>query len=364
MNQIATTLRRALLVPLLAAATLAGCAGDDPGPGGEQPDAGLTAVKSYLTDHTADLVEQADRLQLAGDAYLDLARSARFNYRRLLRDRCEAVGEALTEARNAFVKANPAYQSIAGIVAGIPRTAQYGTDIEQGSDTADTGDEVSFNLRLPDGRTMRQPGDLFFLIETSLYGTNPDLVVEGVRPDVNCDGRSEFGEGLPDAAILKAAADELARQAADLDKDATEIVITPSDAFTALVTMTPKVRDYFRQWERSAFVTGEGRQQEEAFVATSRLSDIADLLAGLEFTYGQVEPLIAERDEDQADQIGSGLEELAAGVSALRDREAAGEKFSPAQAAELGAEMGARAERIAASLAQAARDLEVEIQDG
>ena len=58
---------------------------------------------------------------------------------------------------------------------------------------------------------MKQPGNLFFLLETSLYGTNEDLVVKGVKPDVNCDGKVEFGEGLPDAAIFKASADEFNR---------------------------------------------------------------------------------------------------------------------------------------------------------
>jgi hypothetical protein len=332
---------------LVAAALLSGCGSNDSAAEEDQPDVGLTSVKSYLTEHTAELVEQTDALQTAADSYYDLAKSHDFNYASMLRKECKAVDAALTDAKNAFVKANPAYEEMEGIVAGIPRTAQYDTDIDAGSD-----------------EVMMQPGNLFFLIETSLYGTNEDLVVKGVKPDVNCDGKVSFGEGLPDANVLKASADEINRQARDLDQDAQEIVITPSDAFTAITVMTPTMSEYFEQWKLSSFVAGEGKADEEGFVATSRLSDIADILTGIDFTYEEIEPLIAEKNADQAEQTAVELSNLLGTAEDLRDREAAGEKFTARQADQLGAEMQARAERIAGQVAQAAKDLDIEIQEG
>ena len=220
------------------------------------------------------------------------------------------------------------------------------------------------DLSLPDGKVLKQPGNLFFLIETALYGTNDDLTVKGVKPDVNCDGKVGFGEGLPDANIFKAAVDEMDSQANDLNKDAGEIVITPSDAFTAITVMTPTMSEYFEQWKLSAFVAGAGKQSEQGFVATSRLSDIADILTGLDFTYEEIEPLIAEKNPDQAEQTASELSKLLSTAEDLRDREAAGEKFTPRQADQLGAEMQARAERIAGQVTQAAKDLDVEVTEG
>lgn len=359
------TLARSLFaVPVIAAALITGCGSEDTGSEGDQPDAGLTAVKSYLTEHSADLVAQTAEMKAAGNAYYDLAKANNFNYKKLLKNECQAVDAALTDARNAFVKANPAYEEMEGIVAGIPRTAQYDTDIDAGSDASDPESAVSFNLTLPNGEVAMQPGNLFFLIETSLYGTNEELIVKGVKPDVNCDGKVEFGEGLPEANIFKASVDEIDRQANDLDQDAQEIVITPSDAFTAITVMTPTMSEYFEQWKLSSFVAGEGNQDEAGFVATSRLSDIADILTGIDFTYEEIEPLIAEKNIDQAEQTAAELARLLSTAEELRDREAAGEKFTARQADQLGAEMQARAERIAGQVTQAAKDLDIEIQEG
>ncbi|HRV59307.1 MAG TPA: imelysin family protein, partial [Solirubrobacterales bacterium] len=144
---------------------------------------------------------------------------------------------------------------------------------------------------------------------------------------------------------------------------ADEIVITPSDAFTAITVMTPTMSEYFEQWKLSAFVAGAGEQSEQGFVATSRLSDIADILTGIDFTYDEIEPLIAAKNPDQAEQTASELSKLLSTSEDLRDREAAGQKFTPRQADLLGAEMQARAERIAGQVTQAAKDLDIEIQE-
>mgnify|MGYP002682546887 CR=1 FL=1 len=223
------------VVPIAAAGLIAGCGGgDDDGSSSTE----LTATKTFLTDHTADLVRHTTTMQEAADEYYDLAESSGFDYEELLAEKCDAVDASLTKAKGAFVEANPNYEQMEGIVAGIPRTAQYDTDLDAGTDGSDPTSAVSFNLTLPDGKVMEQPGNLFFLLETSLYGTNENLVVKGVKPDVNCDGKVEFGEGLPEANALKASADEMARQAKSLEADAQELEISDSDAFTAITVMT------------------------------------------------------------------------------------------------------------------------------
>ncbi|MGK2954261.1 MAG: imelysin family protein [Solirubrobacterales bacterium] len=356
--------RATLAVTLVAVAFAAGCGSDDSSTDSEAGDTGLTATKSYLTDHSADLVGNTARIKAAADTYYDLAAATGFDYAKMLKKECKAVDAALTDAKDAFVAANPNYEEMEGIVAGIPRTAQYDTDMDAGSDASDPESAVSFNLTLPDGQVMKQPGNLFFLLETSLYGTNEDLIVAGVKPDVNCDGKVEFGEGLPDASILKAAADEMDKQANDLDADAQDIVINDSDAMTAITVMTPTMSEYFEQWKLSSFVAGQGNQKDPSFVATSRLSDIADILTGINFTYEEIEPVIAEENPDQAEQTAAELADLLARAEDLRDREAAGEKFTAEQADQLGAQMQAQAEKIAGQVTQAAKDTGVEIQEG
>jgi hypothetical protein len=349
---------------LALAALIAGCGDSDSEEttGGEASAAQLAPVKGYLTDHSADLVDQVELLQANADEYYALAESVDFDYEKLLAEHSAEVEKILGDSKDVFVVANPAYEQMEGIVAGVPRLAQYDVDIDAGSDASTPEDAVSFSLTTPDGQQLKQPGNLFFLTETALYGTNPDLEAKGVEPDVDGDGKVEFGEGLPDAQIYKATLDEFAEQAKSLDSDAQEFEPTPSDALTSIVVMTPTMSEYFEAWKNSRFIAGEGAE-ELGFVATSRLSDIADILGGILVTYGGIEPMIAAENPQQAKQTRKELESLVEFAADLRDREADGEKFSAKQADALGAQAQAQAEAIAGQVTQAAKQLEVELQE-
>ncbi len=341
----------------------AGCGSDDADTSTTTAAGGgdLAAVKAYLVDHANTLQEQVTVLNEDAEEYYSLAEAADFDYDKLLAENCEEVSALLTESKDAFVAANPAYEEAEGIVAGVPRLAQYDVDIDAGSDASDPESAVSFNLELPDGKTLKQPGNLFFLTETALYGTNPDLLAD-VKQDANCDGKAEFGEGIPDANTYVATTREFQRQADALVEDANAFEPTPSDAFTAITVMTPTMSEYFEAWKNSSFVAGKGAE-EQGFVAASRLSDIADILEGVSFTYDEIEPTIAEENPQQAEQTKAQLAELLAFVTDLRDREADGEKFTGEDADTLGSEAQARAEEIAGQVTQAARQLNIELQD-
>ena len=348
----------------LGALAIAGC-GDsgDEKTEAEASTAQLAPVKDYLTEHSAELVKQVGVLQEQADAYYALAESVDFDYARLLAEHRGEVEKLLNESKDVFVVANPAYEEMEGIVAGVPRLAHYDVDIDAGSDASTPEDAVSFTLTTPSGKQLKQPGNLFFLTETALYGTNPDLQAKGTEADVDGDGKVEFGEGLPDADIYKATLDEFARQAKSLDEDAQGFEPTPSDALTSIVVMTPTMSEYFEAWKNSRFIAGEGAE-ELGFVATSRLSDIADILGGILVTYDGIEPAIVAENPQQAKQTRKELESLVAFASDLRDREADGEKFDAKQADALGAQAQAQAETIAGQVTQAAKPLEVELQEG
>jgi Imelysin len=354
--------RRLAVVGVVGAALVAGC-GDD-----SQPEEGsggpeLGAIRAYLVDHTEKLAGEARELKRLAGEYRQLVASEDGDYRELIDGRCDEVDAVLGEAKKAFVRANPAYEEMEGIVAGVPRLAHYDVDLDAGSDRSDPERAVSFSLELGDGRRMRQPGNLFFLMETALWGTNERLLADGVKPDVDCDGKAEFGEGLPDAEAFVAVTREFAVQTGQLDADAREFEPTPSDALTAIVVMTPTMSEYFGQWKNTAFVAGEGRETEQGFVATSRLSDISDILEGIRFTYAEVEPLIAADSPARAAQTRRELRELLRFADGLRNRERAGERFSARQADQLGSEAQARAEAIAGQVTQSAQQLGVELQE-
>lgn len=356
-------LAAALALALTASVGIAACGDSDEETTAQASSVDLAQVKTYLTDHSAELLAQVEQLNENAERYYELAESVDFDYEALLEEHGDEVEEILDESKQIFVAANPAYEEMEGIVAGVPRLAHYDVDIDAGSDASTPEDAVSFTLTTSDGEELAQPGNLFFLTETALYGTNPDLQAEGVEPDVNGDGGVEFGEGLPDAKIFKATTEEFEDQARSLDEDAQEFEPTASDALTSIVVMTPTMSEYFEAWKNSRFIAGEGAE-ELGFVATSRLSDIADILGGILVTYEEIEPMIAAENPEQAEQTREELQNLVDFAAELRDRESEGEQFSAKQADTLGAQAQAQAEAIAGQVTQAAKQLSVELQEG
>ena len=358
------SVRMALVLGALLA--LAACGGDDDSPESSSSDrdrqgADLGAIKSYLTDHSAALSKQTGALREQAEAYYELAKAADFDYGAMLESDREEVESILAAGQEAYRAANPAYEEMEGIVAGVPRLAQYDVDIDAGSDASDPESAVSFSLELPNGRTLEQPGNFMFLTETSWFATNPDLLAKGAPKDVDGDGQVGFGEGLPDANFLVAAMRAFDEMAGDLDADARAFEPTPSDAFTAITVMTPTMSEYFEAWKNSRFVAGGDTTAE--FAAASRLQDIADILEGIAFTYDEVEPLIGAEAPQQAGQTERELRQLRSYVESLLQRESGGKQYTAEQADTLGSQAQRRAEAIAGQVTQAAQRLGIELQE-
>ena len=228
------------------------------------------------------------------------------------------------------------------------------------SEKEDPASAVPFDLRLADGRVLRKPGNLFNLTEGMLWGTRPEYTAKGVKADLDGDGRVEFGEALPDAAVFKASAAAFALYAGRLDRSAKAWKPTASDAFTAVVVMVPTMSEYFGQWKVSRFVLGD-RARGDSFNVVSRLSDIGDILGGLRVIYAGIRPAIATVDSQQAAQTKRELDSLWSFVSELRKQENAGRRFTPEQADSLGRTAQERATAIAGQVTQAAARLKVKI---
>ena len=103
--------------------------------------------------------------------------------------------------------------------------------IDAGADKSDPENAVPFSISTPGGKTYEQPGNFFFLLETSLWGTEEQFAAKGAEPDLDGNGRVTFGEALPDADFLVAAAGDFASNAKELDVAAQAWELTPEDAF-------------------------------------------------------------------------------------------------------------------------------------
>jgi hypothetical protein len=329
--------------------------------GSDQAD--LSGIKTYLLNKARALRDHTAALQETADEYYGLAKAVNFDYAALWKSQRAKVSSLLLETKGQYLAANPTYESMEGIVAGVPSLADFDVDIDAGSPAEEDAESaVNFDLKLPDGTVLKQPGNYFYLAEAALWGTHEQWTVTNVSADINGDGKVEFGEVLPDANVLKGIADGFAAASADLLQAAQAWEPTTSDAFTALAVMTPTMSEYFEAWKESRFVSGD-KATSKSFVAASRLQDISDIISSLEVIFTNVQPLIVKVDAVQAQQTGAAYEDLHRFITDLYAKEKAGRRFTPEEAEQLGAEAQNRATAIVGQIAQAAAKLKIEIKE-
>lgn len=269
----------------------------------------LSGVKTYLLEKTTALQASVEALHAASTTYYELASLTKFDYTLLWNERADAVRAAIEAAKEAWKIASPLYEQVEGIVAGVPSLSEFDVILDAGASAADDPENaVPFDLTLPDGRTLEKPGNLFGLLETTLWGTRKEFVAVE-EADLNANNQVEFGEVLPEANMLKGSADLMLKYTTELSEAAQNWQPTETDAFTALVVMVPTMSEYFEAWKLSRFVAGEASTQSE-FVVISRLADIQDILGGLEVVYAGLSPRVAAVDTALDKQIGQGLADL------------------------------------------------------
>ncbi|MDO9356968.1 MAG: imelysin family protein [Solirubrobacteraceae bacterium] len=358
-----------LCAAALAAVALAGCGDDkDSAEGAAATPAATTAadgvdfapIKTYLLDHTQRLTTATSELATEAQTYFDLAKSVDFDGNRLLADHRDDVAKSVEAMQKTWREANPAYEEMEGIVAGVPSLASYDNILDAGSDASDPENAVPFDLKYEDGTVLKKPGNYFFLTETSLWGSEEKFTVKGVEADLNDDGKIEYGEALPNPQHILAAAKGFDGQAQKLAASAEAWQPTESDVFNAVVVMTPTMAEYFEAWKNSRFVAGT-KATEASFIGASRLIDITGILSGLVVIYDRIEPKIASEDPQTAEQAGENLNGLLTYVEKLRDSEEKGRKYTAEQAETYGTEAQKRAEAIAGQVSQAADALNIKL---
>lgn len=362
-----------LLPLLLAAALLAACAGSQPPATAPADQAGepaaaspaettvadLAAIKAYAVDQAAQMATAAARFRAdveqyhAVVAYTAAQYPDKNPYEQLWQEHPDALRQLVEQMRTDWFESSLHYELNEGIVAGVPDLAFYDAWIDAAPPAIDDPEEaVKWQLVLADGTTLDSPGNFFHnLTEPALYGTVEEYVA--LRVDLDGDGTVGVSEVLPEAEHLLAAAQglDIATQQLVAAIDAWEPTL--DDAFMALVTMIPTMNEYFEQWKLSSFIQGDD-VQESAFIAVSRLFDVAGILAGLDVTYDKVSPVVNSADPGLNTQIDAGFADLVGYVNDLYAQEQAGTVFSPEEADAFGTEAQTKATALAALVAQAA----------
>ncbi|GHF28705.1 hypothetical protein HNQ07_000957 [Deinococcus metalli] len=320
--------------------------------------ADLSGVRAYLDAKLTTQLSGTQALTTAADRYYDLARQAKFDYRALARD--AQARAAVQAARAGWEKASPAYEDIEGIVAGVGVLSTFDVILDAGTSGAEGGEDVvPFDLTLPSGKVLPRPGNLFGVTEGTLWNT-VKAYSSGVPADLNGNGRVDFGEAMPDANVLKAAAAELHAQGRKLQQAARAWTPSREDVFGALVGNVPTVGPvFFEDWKSSPFVLGQ-RSTRKDFVVISRMADLTGNIASWQAMYRGLSADVRARSAPLDTQIRTGLDDLAQYVDRLVARERT-RRYTPEQAEALQREAQNRATVITGRLTQAAALLGVRI---
>ena len=354
----------AALAAVGCAVGVAACGDDEeptPTPAAERPADDLQPIKDFLLEHTERLSTDATKLREQAEAYYALAEGADFDYAKLLQDKRADVKAFVEQAQQTFADANPAYEEMEGVVAGVPSLADFDVIIDAGADKSDPENAAPFTLETPGGKTFDRPGNFNYLIETSAFGTEPRFAAKGVEPDLDGDGKVSFGEAVPDADFYVTAAREFEKTAQGARRRRARVVADAAGRVHGArrddaddVGVLRRVEELALRRGRQG--AGEGVRRRVAAAGHRRHPRrAADRLRGRR-------PRIAEADAAQAKQTEQDLDELTAFAARLRDEEAGGKQFTADQAETLGAEAQTRAEAIAGQVSQAAGRLDIELE--
>lgn len=358
------------VLPILLVLLLAGCAPIAPAaaptattaaPAAASAD--LSAIKTYLLAKTTALKASTGTVKAATDRYYALAQAANFDYATLWAKQPAEVSKVLQEAKTAWMTASPLYEQMEGIVAGTPALSQFDVDLDAGASGAEGGDSVvSFDIKLPDGKVLAKPGNLFGVTESTLWGTAPEYTIANIQPDLDGNGKVDFGEVLPDANTLKGSIDSLDSKVGELATAAAPWQPTETEAFGALIANVPTVGDFFDSWKNSRFVVTDPAKASRDFAAISRLSDIGDNITSWQTIYGGLSPLVVKVDQASDQQIQQRLSDLKTYVEDIYTKEQKGKRYTPEEADLLSAEAQNRATAIVGQLTQVAAKLKVIVQ--
>ena len=310
----------------------------------------LGVVKTYLLNQVATQKTATTRLAVAASSYYAAAKASNFDYGKLA---TPAVRKTLLEARAAWKIASPTYESVEGIVAGVEMLAVYDVNLDAGASKADGGDGVvTFDLKLPNGRVLTQPGNLFGVTEATLWGTEKSY--SSARAfDVDGNGAIGFGDVLPDANVLKSAAAKLDEVTGQLIVTGKSWQPTTKDVVAALQANVPTAANVFiERWKTSRFVLGDQTKSRD-FNVISSLNDLEQNIGSWKTLYGGLSGAVKPKSASLDAQITAGLESLKSWVVKLQAQEQV-KRFTSEQAEIIGKEAQNRATAIVGKINQAA----------
>lgn len=323
----------------------------------------MEPIHDYFLDKVKAVKQATTALRATGDAYYARVNPMR-DYAALWQTDRAALIALVQDGQAEWLALTPLYAQAESIVAGVPVLARYNLILRVGTPGAAGGTATApYDLTLPDGRVLAQPGNLFSIIERTLWGGAPDYAAPGVVADFDGDGTQEPGETLPDAIVLKGALDALDDYAEQLLYEAQVWQPMVVEAFTVLVTLLPTVSTDLGTWKSAPAIAGTVAP-ELAAPPISRLSEAQATLGTLLVVYGGVSSHVRSLDPAQDSQLAGSLRGLHDLVADINSQEQAGKQYTLEEADLLESDVGDQVVGLTGQLSQVMAQLGMQALQG
>ena len=321
-----------------------------------QVSAGGTGVKEYLLAVIASSRSGAADLRRDAGQYADLCKQYGSPAAAAAAQPVR-VGVLIHRCRNDYKRVDSfGYEYMEGIVAGVPELIKYDVELDSGVPMKGAGvqDQVAdITLDTPDERIDKDGSLNNFLIEPTVYGTNPRFVA---TPNVSLPGYSG-PINLPKPGLLVALADYAVAGYARLDHDARRWQPNDRTLFQAMFNMTPTLSGYFDDWKEAKKYGGSlgGR-----FVAVSRVSDMRGIMASTRLNWVSMEPKVTAKDPALSEQISKGYNRVMQFIDTIDARDQR-RPLAVQTIDALGEQAKERADKLTVEVSQAAAELGLDV---
>lgn len=310
------------------------------------PAATAASVKKYLVDRLEKMKGASEDFVKNSEAYAALVKENGSLETALAKEprKVEALIGKMQEDYKQMDSYG--YETVEGIVAGVPSLADYDIYLDAGVPAKEGPDDVApVVLDLGNGEKIDKQGSLFtYIIEPALWGGDQ-------RWGVKAGERT-----LPRPEVLVAAAKDVNARIGSLLADAKAWNASVEDCFGAMIVMTPTLSDYFEDWKESRFAEDKSGR----FQAVSRVSDMRGIMSSCAVMYDAVKSSVAAKDKALAKSVDSGFDGILKFLDLLDDREKQGE-IKAAEIDELATQAKEKTDKLVPQIEQSAAVVGVKV---
>ena len=308
------------------------------------------SVKSYLLKSLEKVTEASQDFVTNSEAYSALIAANGGSIEAAYKTEPKKIEQLIAKMQEHYKAMDSfGYETIEGIVAGVPSLADYDIYLDAGVPASEGPEAVApVVLDLGNGQTIDKQGSLFtYIIEPMLWGGDSRWVTP-------VDGGKKL---LPRPEILAAAANDVNKKLGELLADAKAWNASVSDCFGAMIIMTPTLSDYFEDWKESRYA----KEKSGRFQAVSRVSDMRGIMGSCQVMYEAVEGQVAEKDKSLAKSVDAGFKGIMSFLDKIEKREKQGE-IGGAEIDELATQAKEQTDKLVPQIEQSAAVVGVKVE--